>query len=104
LDLDVFKLNGQSGEQVTIKLQANPSGSYSGQNAALTLTGPKMFKRDAGPGLPNEIVTSLPRSGVFEISVGNLLVQKPRFVGDYCVSLESSAGAQYTLRPAFSVE
>lgn len=104
LDLDVFKFNGAKREQVTIRLAADPTGESSGQNAALTVIGPLMFKRDASPGLPNELVITLPRSGSYQISVGNVIVPKPRFVGGYCLTVESSANAWQTLQPFASVE
>jgi hypothetical protein len=53
---------------------------------------------------PSEIVAILPRSGEYQISVGNVLVPEKRFVGDYRITLESSACAKNTLPPAYLVK
>jgi tetratricopeptide (TPR) repeat protein len=104
LDLDIFSIKGAKGEQVTISLEANTAGVSSGQNAALTLIGPFMFKREATGDLPKVMTVTLPRSGNYQILVGNLAVPKERFFGDYCLTVKSLVNAWQTLRPAVSVE
>jgi hypothetical protein len=91
LDLDAFDFSGEEGEQITIILEAHTGETSSGQNAALTLIGPQMFRREVSAGLPNELLATLPMSGEYYILVGNMAIpRKQRFTGNYCLTLQSS--------------
>jgi hypothetical protein len=107
-DKDIFTFTGAENEEVHILLEADPHGSHTGDMATLTLsTAGNMMKfstRDKNvlykdqSALPNEITATLPSAGLYYINVsmphrwggGN-------FVGDYCLTLESSGNAWDTL-------
>ena len=53
--------------------------------------------------LPLEINVRLPRTGRYEIDLNNM-VRAKRYVGNYCLTLESNKRAWRTLRRTASVE
>jgi hypothetical protein len=65
-----------------------------------------------GPGdpnfksVPNEVTAVLPATGEYLAVVGEqpLIAQRNRFRGEYCLSVQSSAGAAQTLQPTDWVE
>jgi hypothetical protein len=99
-DSDVFRFRGQRGEQVTIRIEKYRRGS--GRRVAATLTGRHLTIEDAGR-LPMELSVRLPSTGRYELNLNNLM-RKRRYVGNYCLTLESSQRAWKTLRRTASVE
>lgn len=65
----------------------------------------RFVRTDSGV-LPNQIAATLPATGPYHVLVGEqpLIAPGERFRGAYCVSLESSAGAQATFAPHAWVE
>ena len=114
-DYDLFLLDGEKGEKVTIRLAANPLGYYRGKKATVLfkdgIRGLR-FKRKNNGVLPNAITAVLPKSGKYRIWV----IEQPRwrgwrcwkkqnsFQGSYCLTVESSKNAARTLRATRWVE
>jgi hypothetical protein len=109
LDQDIFALEGAEGEEVSIKVDVDPLGSYIGRRATLILkdriSGVRFVRRDRSA-LPNEINATLPATGEYHIIVAEQSKYTPgkRFRGDYCLTLGSSEGASETLEPTDWVE
>jgi hypothetical protein len=112
-DRDIFEFTGNQGEEVTIRLEANPNGSSQGQLATLmvrVLKHPLLHwtdnvHTDSGTPLPKGVTLSLPRTGKYELWVKEQQKwQKNRFGGDYCLTLKSSGDAWQTLQPTHWVE
>jgi hypothetical protein len=97
------------GERVTVRLEADPSGSHIGERAALLLKDRMrcvwLFRMDRSA-LPNEITVTLPASGTYDIIVGEQpkFALGKRFRGDYRPTLESSQDAWQTLATTGWVE
>ena len=109
LDQDIFRFKGAEGEDVSIKLDVDPSGSYSGRRATLILkdrVSGERFVRTDRSALPNEINVTLPARGEYQIIVAEQLKLAPgtKFRGDYCLTLGSSGKASQTLAPTRWVE
>lgn len=95
LDLDTFAFQGVKGEKVTVRLASNPSGTYSGSNAVLTMFGNGVLKID-NSALPNVVTVTLPKTGTYYVTVSETLRSSGRFKGAYGVSLESTLNAYST--------
>ena len=104
LDHDIFSFHGSKGERIRVALSKNPSGRSQGDRATLLLVdairGGTLFRSDSGV-LPNSIIATLPLAGRYLIVVGEQpkISRGARFVGAYCVSLESSESAHESLEP-----
>jgi len=119
-DIDIFEFTAEKGEEVIIRLGPDPYRYSEGKYATLILKGLDGYvmwlshygawrggPTDKAP-LPIERSVTLPATGEYEIWV----VQQgawgawpsERFVGDYCLILESSGFAWARLQPGRSVE
>ena len=96
-DVHLFSFIGGMGEKVTVKLAANPAGTFTPGRAALTVFGISLLRLDATD-LPNTITATLPRTGNYFVTVAELLLRTGKFKGDYCVSVESTQNAWQTLQ------
>lgn len=109
LDQDIYTFEGSQGETVTVRLEAELSGSHVGERATLILRDRIhrvwLFRIDRSA-LPNEITVALPASGRYDIVVAEQprFVRGKRFRGDYCLTLESTQDAWQTLEPTHWVE
>ena len=108
LDQDVFRFDGDKGERVVITLARNGDGASTGERATLllvdTIRGVTLMGADGA--LPNRITATLPRAGRYHVVVAEQVksLAEARFRGPYCLSLDSSAGAQLTLAAHAGVE
>lgn len=109
LDIDSFSFLGEMGEEVSIRLEADPQGQGEGSRATLKLIDRirRVFLLRLNIGdLPNNISVRLPAEGEYQVFVE----EQPRFfpgqhfTGDYCVTLESSGNASQALAPTALVE
>ena len=104
LDQDIFRFEGTEGEEVSVKIDVDPSGSHIGRRATLILKdkipGVRFIQRDRSA-LPNEINATLPADGEYRIIAAEQAKGAPgmRFRGDYCLTMGSSGGASETLEP-----
>lgn len=109
LDQDVFRLTGTSGETVTLTLAADPDGAQTGERATLLLTDQiarVFFARIDSSAVPNTVQATLPATGDYLVTVAEH-PDFPRgraFLGDYCVTLESSGEARRSFAPTAWVE
>jgi len=108
-DMDMFVFAGTEGEEVTVNLGVDSSGSYTGERATLILMDAirgVCFYRIDRSALSNEITTVLPATGKYRIIVLEQSRRAPgaKFLGDYILSLDSSGGASETLRATRWVE
>ncbi len=96
LDIDSYTFEGKKGEKVIITLDADPSGSNTGENATLLLTAgaTPLLRIDRSP-IPNKISTVLPATGKYFVYVIEQFRTRnfKSFRGSYCLTLESSQGA-----------
>ncbi len=118
LDCDAFTINREEGEEIIIKLEEDPLGAYTGENAVLVCESPidvslfkinrKFWLTETERGeLPLEIIFALPTAGQYRIKVGQSLFRRKdgrfyfgdRYKGDYCLTLGSSGAAWQTLEP-----
>jgi hypothetical protein len=108
LDQDVFRFDGVKGERVVITLARDGAGTSEGDHATLRLVdairGVTLIGADEP--LPNRIAATLPRTGRYHVVVAEQVraFARTRFRGAYCLSLDSSAGAQATLAAHAGVE
>jgi K319-like protein len=108
LDQDVFRFDGVKGERVVITLARNGAGTSEGDHATLRLVdatrGVTLIGTDDA--LPSRIAVTLPRTGRYHVVVAEQVraLARARFRGAYCLSLDSSAGAQSTLAAHAGVE
>ena len=109
LDQDIFRFTGAQGETVTLTLAADPAGDQHGARATLLLTDQiarVVFVRLDSSALPNTVQATLPASGAYVVTVAEHPDFPPgsAFVGDYCVTLESSGEAWQSFAPTATVE
>ncbi len=117
-DRDVFRFNGKRKEKVTIRVEPNQEGISAGKKATVIVRAYKpqlqwlpywakwlQVSMDNGP-LPKEMTVILPSTGAYDVWVVEQVGwrQKNRFVGDYCLTIESSQEAWKTLKAAISVD
>jgi DNA-binding beta-propeller fold protein YncE len=104
LDQDLFHFTGTQGETVALTLEALPSPDNTGDYATLVLLAAirrVRFVRTDSNALPATLAATLPATGRYLLTV----LEQPRwapgepFSGDYCVTLQASAGAWQTLEP-----
>jgi hypothetical protein len=107
-DQDVFRFDGDKGERVVITLARDDAGTSEGDRATLVLIDPIRAVTLVGgdEALPSRIAATLPRAGRYHVVVAEHVrsLAEARFRGAYCLSLESSAGAQSALAAHAGVE
>ncbi len=120
-DCDAYTFDGEEGEEVIIKLEADPLGAYTGEYALSAYESPvdvSLFKKirkfqlseTQRGALPLEMTLALPTTGQYRIKVGQSSFVREggrfyfgdQFEGNYCLTLESSGDAWQTLDPTSS--
>ncbi|MBP6808448.1 MAG: hypothetical protein KA125_09180, partial [Chromatiaceae bacterium] len=106
-DLDVFEFLGKKGEKVTIHIEAEPGGSYSGNDALLALSFkgknlPRLLRLKKGE-LSMDLEATLPANGTYSIGVLEKL-NRNAFKGDYCLTLKAQRETEISLAPTRWVE
>lgn len=120
-DCDAYIFDGEQGEEVIIKLEADPLGAYTGEYALSAYESPidvSLFKKirkfqlseTQRGALPLEMTLALPTTGQYRIKVGQSSFMREggrfyfgdQFEGNYCLTLESSGDAWQTLEPTSS--
>jgi hypothetical protein len=106
-DLDVFEFLGKKGEKVKIRIEADPGGSYSGNDVwlALSFKGkniPWLLRLRKGV-LSMDLDATLPANGTYTISVVEK-INRVAFKGDYCLTLKAQSETENTLVPTRWVE
>jgi hypothetical protein len=111
-DRDTFRIKAEEGDQVTIRLDGDPSAGHIGSHARLRLISDRRighFEEVESGELPLEITTTIPETGVYEVIVGKIAQSDVpdnllSFRGGYILSLDSSADAVRPLIPGENVE
>ncbi|MGH7850477.1 MAG: hypothetical protein ACREOP_09280, partial [Thermodesulfobacteriota bacterium] len=111
-DRDTFRINAEEGDQVTIRLDDDPSAGHIGSHARLRLISGRRighFEEVESGELPLEITTTIPETGVYEVIVGKIAQSDVpdnllSFRGGYILSLDSSADDVRPLIPVENVE
>lgn len=109
LDQDIFKFQASEGEEITITLEANPPEAAMGKRATLLLVdnimGIFLFRVDRSS-LPNQIQTTIPKSGQYLITVSEQIdwPRGTKYKGPYCLTLKAKTETSQTLTPFKWVE
>ncbi len=107
LDQDIYTLQGARGEELRVRLEDLKNANNKSASLILldNIQGSVLLKTDNGT-LPNEVSAVLPATGEYLVVVAEqpLIARGNRFRGDYCLSVQSSAGAAQTLQPTGWVE
>lgn len=111
-DVDTFRVSAEEGDELTIRLEGDPSAGYIGTYARLRLISDRRIGHieevEAGE-LPLEINVTIPETGTYELTVAkvaqsdvpdNLL----SFKGGYILSVDSADDKVEALIPAENVE
>ena len=96
-DVDLFQFQGSKGETVSVTLSPDPAAAFTGGSVRLLLFGNGLLRSDA-TALPNTLTAKLPKTGTYSVTVSELLLQKGKFSGGYCLRLESSGNAWQSFR------
>ncbi|HSC33675.1 MAG TPA: hypothetical protein VLG45_00230, partial [Thermodesulfobacteriota bacterium] len=111
-DVDTFKVSAEEGEELTIRLEGDPSAGYIGTYARLRLISDRRIGHieevEAGE-LPIEITTTIPETGTYEVIVGKIAQSDVpdnllSFKGGYILSVDSADDKVEALIPAENVE
>ncbi len=109
VDLDVWTFQGQTGEVVTVTLDASDSRTGHADVLLVDDMGTAVdFLFVDRSDLPNAISATLPATGGYRLAViehpSALLLPGRPYRGDYCVTLDGNLGAAQSLAPTSSVE
>ena len=103
-DLDTFLFQGAAGDQVTVRLEADPRAGHNGGTASLRVRDESSGQSRTTVGtLPLEGTGTLPTTGRYEVEVGQPAVPNP-FRGSYILRIKPIAGSIDRLEPAANVE
>ncbi|MCI0454157.1 MAG: hypothetical protein L0Y68_04080 [Candidatus Dadabacteria bacterium] len=103
-DSDTFLFDGIAGDEVKLRLEANPQDGNNGGEASLGISGNSLDDEISGAP-PLEIMATLPADGEYSITVRQ--PKNPtglRFRGSYILNVESSPGGIGLIEPTNSVE
>ena len=101
-DQDIFRFKGKKGEIVTFWVEKS-GNNHIGDRATLRVQGRKVDgeKKVDRSELPNKVVAEVPHDRYLKIIVAEqpLFSKGKRFRGDYCLTMETTDGAEKTLEP-----
>ena len=102
-DTDVFLFDGADGDEVTLRLEADPKGGNNGSEAIFGISGSSLNESTSGTP-PLELDVTLPGDGKYSISVEQPRRPKDqRFRGGYILDVESAMGVGL-IEPSINVE
>jgi len=102
-DFDIFQFNGTTGDQVKLRLEADPRAGNNGGQAALRINGKSVDQQRTGT-LPLEITVPLGSTTTYDITMEEARISPDqRYRGAYILTLESSLGDIDALQPTSSV-
>ena len=99
LDVDSYVFDGAKGETVDVVLRAEPpriTQKYGLLALDDRIPGVSLLRTDAGK-LPNAVQATLPKAGLYGITVASFGPSVVAFKGAYCITLRSSGLAAVTL-------
>jgi len=111
-DRDTFRIRAEAGDEVTIRLDGDPTAGYIGSCARLRLTSGRSigdFQRVEKGELPLEITVTIPETGTYEVSAAQVLQSDVpdnllSFRGGYILSADSAEDKIKALIPGENVE
>lgn len=111
-DRDTFRIRAEAGDEVTIRLDGDPTAGYIGSFARLRLTSGRRigdFQRVEKGELPLEITVTIPETGTYEVSAAQVLQSDVpdnllSFRGGYILSADSAEDKIKALIPGENVE
>jgi hypothetical protein len=102
-DTDVFLFDGADGDEVTLRLEADPQGGHNGSEAIFGISGNSLNESTSGTP-PLELDVTLPGDGKYSITVEQPRRPKDqRFRGGYILDVESAMGVGL-IEPSINVE
>jgi hypothetical protein len=112
VDRDTFGFKAEEGDQITIRLEGDPSAGYIGSNARLRLTSGRRlgdFQEAESGELPLEINVTIPETGTYEVTAIKLVQSDVpdnllSFKGGYILSVSSAGDKIEALIPGENVE
>lgn len=112
VDRDTFRIRAEAGDEVTIRLEGDPSTGYIGTYARLRLAsgrGLGDFQKAEQGELPLEVTVTIPETGTYEVTAVRLVQSDVpdnllSFKGGYIVSVDSAGDKVESLRPGENVE
>lgn len=112
LDRDTFRIKAEEGDEITVRLEGNPSAGYLGSFTRLRLISDRRighFEEVETGELPLEITTTIPETGVYEVIVGKIAQSDVpdnllSFKGGYILSVDSPDDKVEALIPGENVE
>jgi hypothetical protein len=102
-DSDVFLFDGKGGDQVTVRLEANPQAGNNGGEASLAISGNSVNESTTGTP-PLELETTLPGAGEYSVTVEQPKNSALRFRGSYILSVIPANGSIDSIEPTNNVE
>lgn len=106
-DVDIFKFYGHKGDRIVLSLSPKEPTYSEGEIVAMTLKdsikGARLYKRCKGR-IGKKLRAKLPADGFYHVKVSETvkIKEKKRFLGKYCLAIESSA--VHHLKPAALIE
>lgn len=112
VDRDTFRFKAEEGDQITIRLEGDPSAGYIGTYARLRLTSGRRlgdFQEAESGELPLEINVTIPETGTYEITAVKLVQSDVpdnllSFKGGYILSVYCTDDLIRALIPGENVE
>ncbi|MGB7293062.1 MAG: hypothetical protein WBD99_12890 [Thermodesulfobacteriota bacterium] len=101
-DTDEFRFDGAGGDQVTLRLEANPQEGNNGGEASLGISGNSLNESTSGTP-PLELEVTLPGDGKYSVAVEQPKNSALRFRGSYNLDVESATGVGL-IEPTNNVE
>jgi hypothetical protein len=108
----MFRVSAEEGDEITLRLEGDPSAGYIGTYARLRLLSDRRighFDEVETGKLPLEITVTVPETGMYELIVGKIAQSDVpdnllSFKGGYILSLDSSSDDVGPLIPGENVE
>ena len=112
VDRDTFRFKAKEGDQITIRLEGDPSAGYIGSHARLRLTSGRRlgdFQEAESGELPLEINVTIPETGTYEVTAVKLIQSDVpdnllSFKGGYILSVYCADDLVKALIPGENVE
>jgi hypothetical protein len=104
-DLDTFLFTGTGGDEVTVRLEADPRAGHNGGTVSLGVrdAGSVALSRATSGTPPLELTATLPATGPYAVEVGQPAAPQ-RFRGAYSVRIKPTTGSLDRIEPTANVE
>jgi hypothetical protein len=111
-DRDTFRIEAEEGDELTIRLEGDPSAGHLGSFARLRLISDRRighFEEVEAGELPLEITVTIPETGMYEVTTAKVLQSDVpdnllSFKGGYILSVDSAGDKVEALIPGENIE